>query len=172
MKILFALVWMMSAAWSSPQPIDNFDQMKLADFISRLPSTVKAEKIDRIEGPRTGRKVQSIFPAEAGYPFSINCELSYYNSSSIMSTGKCQLDVDFTSLAIQKKYDEGMVVIKDQELVNAIREAIVDGNSRKEFRAVTGKKMGTTLSGKWAWIFSYYFSCSIQECRMIFGQME
>jgi hypothetical protein len=170
MKLLFVtLLLVPQPVFATSLRLEAFDEIKLAEFLSRLPRSVRTYESMRISSPTSGRSVISAFPAGPSLPFQISCQSSYFSDSDYVSFASCKVDMNLEAPQFQKKNDEATLVIKDAVLVSAIREAIPEGNQKKEFRAY-GKEVGRTSEGYKAWIFSYYFSCSLSECTLKFSQ--
>lgn len=162
MKLLLVLLLMTGQLFAAEINFDGETQMRLGDFIRRLPFSVRKKVTSEVTEPRAGLKVVSSIPIQEG-PFKLTCTNLYFNGSRWASSSKCRLRLDLRSPDVTQKFDEIKINITDPELVRGLRAAMPFGIKRKEDRSFS-KDWAKTQSGSFGWVFHYYFSCGADEC--------
>jgi hypothetical protein len=148
------------SAQAGVMKLERFDQLKLAEFLQRLPETGLSRSSEELSGALEGKLVRNELVLEG---LSLRCEARYYKGFSAASWASCEVEVQGP-----RRNQEYRIEVRDAELVAALRSAIPYGQNLKEFRSA-GKLKGTTFEGTQAWIFDYYFACGANSCALKFS---
>lgn len=132
--------------------IEKFDQSKLQQLLSRIPSALKKQE-------KMGAFVRHYYSYPKSGSFKINCEADFYHHLSIPSDRRCTLDMD-TSLL---QGDEILLKITDSSTVQELYKAISYGNEIKKFYSEDRMK-GYRADGSYGLIFRYIFVCTNKVC--------
>jgi hypothetical protein len=146
------------------------DQLRLADLVIKLPSTVRRSMNESISTPKNGTRITSIFPKRSA-AWLVVCAHDYFNGSEYPSYVQCELTVDEHHPDLQVNYDQYQIMIANKQMTTALYNAISYGDPEKEFRSF-GKRYGTNFEGKSANIFRYYFNCSVASCRILLSKLK
>lgn len=164
MKVMILLLLLPAIASAESLKLARFDQLKLAELVARLPSSVRAITQEEVSHPAPGRRITSRLPiAEESSSFQIICHSTYFHDSPYASEADCSFEVNLSHKDLQSSYDELLVKIKNSALNEALYAGIPHGVPRREFRSF-GKDKGTTFEGTSGQIFHYYLSCSEAQC--------
>jgi hypothetical protein len=167
-KILIVLFSFSAIVRAETLKLDNYDQLKLAELLARIPAEAKEEKAEKDESrPGLQKKIMA-FPKE-DIGLRILCEAQYYNNSPYISKAQCALEIDPNHRSIEHSYDEYRIKIADETSASGIFTSIPHGLPRRELRSWK-RDVGTNFQGKKSEIFRYYFSCSKSECEVLISE--
>lgn len=141
--------------------LTEYDQMKLAHFLNKLPSHVTDKSED-------SRKVRVIFPKRSD-ALRVECVSEFFDNSPVPSSSSCSVEIDVNHQNIEKNYDEVRLADEDNVNANALFEIMPHGTEKKSFRS--GEfEAGTDFNGRRTNIFSYLFECTETSCLYRFSE--
>lgn len=159
MKLALLLALMIGTAHASFVQVSEYDQLKLAHFLGKLPSGI----IERTETSLDAeRKVKVTLAHEA---LDMNCESFYFGEAQVPSYSKCTIEIDINSPLVEKNYDEVMIKETNSERVAGLLAIMTGGMFRSG-----DWEMGNDITGRRTNIFTYLFSCSAKECSYKFSE--
>lgn len=148
---LFGLLFSFSSL-AEIVPLEKFDQSKLQQLLSRIPSALKRQE-------KNGALIRHYYSYPKSGSFKINCEADFYHNLSIPSDRRCSLEMD-TSLV---QGDEIVLKINDSSTVQELFKAISYGSEIKKFYSEDRMK-GRRADSSYGLIFRYIFICTTKEC--------
>jgi hypothetical protein len=162
MKYFIFLFLLIGSAHAAFLEISDYDQLKLAHFLGKLPSEVVESSEIALDN---GRKVRVKFEREA---LSMNCESSYFGEAPVPSSSKCVVEIDINAQTVEKQYDEVLIQEKNPRVSEELY-AIMKGGETRYFRSGDWE-VGTDFTGRRTNIFTYLFICSASECSYKFSE--
>jgi hypothetical protein len=162
MKWTFGLILAPGLAFAGKIPVKAFDQSKLEQIISRIPSA-----LTKIEERNGFVRRHYLFPSSKSSLFTIQCHADYYQSATIPSFKSCEVNVT----GEPDVGDEYLLKIVDRNTVAALYSAITYGQEIKKINA-TEVIYAQSHTGKYKNIFRYSFVCQKESCEITFATKE
>lgn len=162
MKLLLALLFIISSVEAATLKLEALDQEKLGDLLEKLDPTVR-RTIRLVTSRDEESKKKFIFPREEG-PVRITCERSYFNGSPYASFTSCTFEVKEEDPGTLKRFDEFEVSL-DSSLSEALFAAISYGKPEKVLYSY-GRKWGVSFEGIERQVFHFGLKCLPSECKL------
>ena len=162
MKYILPLL-VFSSAHAASLVLEDYDHVKLAHFLRRLPvASISEENVDG------ARRVHSKFLREG---MKVKCFSDFYGDAPVPSNSECTIDIDENHQALEKHYDEWRLPEASAEVASALHAIMPHGSETKSFRSGNFEP-GTDFNGRRTNIFDFLFECSKTSCLYRFSEKK